>query len=88
MTRLKAVLGLICALVALSAIAASAASANTICGGPAPARTAPSSTSPIYGWMANGTTFQVWERAVNGFFHGWAFGGINHEAYVSGNYLC
>jgi len=38
--------------------------------------------------MANGTTFQVWERAVNGFFHGWAFGGINHEAYVSGNYLC
>ena len=87
MTRLKVVLGLICTLVVLSAIAAPA-SANTICHGPAPARTAPSPESPIYGWLANGTTFQVWERAVNGFFHGWAFGGINHEAYVNGNYLC
>lgn len=87
MARLKVVLGLICALVVLSAVAVPA-SANTICHGPAPARTAPSPESPIYGWMANGTTFQVWERAVNGFFHGWAFGGINHEAYVNGNYLC
>lgn len=87
MSRLKVMLGLICALVVLGAISGTA-SANTICNGPAPARTAPNPNSPIYGWLANGTTFQVWEPAAGNFFHGWAFGGINHEAYVNGNYLC
>lgn len=87
MTRLKVVLGLICALVVLGAITATA-SANTICNGPAWVRTAPSPNSPVYGQIQNGTTFQVWEAAVNGFYHGWAFGGLNREGYVSGNYLC
>lgn len=87
MNKLKLMLGLICALVVLGATTATA-SASTICNGPAWVRTAPDPNSPVYGFLVNGQTFQVWGPAAGNFFHGYAFGGVNHEGYVNGNYLC
>ncbi len=87
MKKLKAVLVLMCTLAVMGAATATA-SASTICNGPAPVRTAPDANSPIYGWLTNGQTFQVWNPAAGNFKHGYAFGSVNHEGYVNGNYLC
>lgn len=86
MKRSKLVLGLICALAALGATAGTA-SANTICNGPAPLRSAPNPSSPIYGWMPNGSTFQVWSPAAGNFYHGYSFALLS-SGYANGNYLC
>lgn len=89
MNRAKFVLSLLCVLALLGASAATA-SANQICSGfgDAPVRRAPDAGSGIWGRLQPGETFQVYNAAANGFFYGYAFGGINHTGYVNGNYLC
>lgn len=89
MKRMKIVLCLLCVFAVMGA-AATAASANQTCSGfgDAPVRRAPDAGSGIWGRLHPGETFQVYNPAANGFFYGYAFGGINHVGYVNGNYLC
>lgn len=89
MRTMKVVLSLLCALALMGAVATTA-SANQICSGfgDAPVRRAPDAGSGVWGFLRPGQTFQVYNRAANGFFYGYAFGGINHVGYVNGNYLC
>lgn len=87
MKKLRVVLALVCALALLGGATATA-SASVVCNGPAPIRTAPNPSSPIYGYLANGQIFNVYSSAGTDWVYGHAYGLINQDGYMNRNYLC
>jgi hypothetical protein len=87
MKKLACLVGLICAIAALTvAPSASAAIRYKVCHGPAPVRNAPESSAPVIGYAQNGDFFEATQNSKNNFDLGYVNG--KWLGYLNRNYYC